>query len=218
MTGGAGKQSSKRETLRTFIAIDLPISIQAALATTQEQVQAFLRGQRLEQALRWSPIKNIHLTLRFLGDTTPQQREQVTSRLRVVAAKATPFTLRVDASGRGLGAFPNMRQLRVLWTGVGGELDALRRLQAEVEAAAQGAGFAPEEKPYSPHLTLARASRDADRRTLSQVGEAIGKYGEAYAGAEPLHFEVDRLIFYQSELAPGGSRYTPLAVLPFGED
>jgi 2'-5' RNA ligase len=212
MSGDATKQ----ETLRTFIAIDLPPPILQALAATQEQLQAYLRSRGIERALRWSPTKNLHLTLRFLGDTTLRQCEQVTARLQRVAAEAASFTLSVDASGRALGAFPNLRQPRVLWSGVGGEIDALGKLQAEVEAALQAVGFAPEEKGFSPHLTLARAARDVDRKQLAQVGQAVGDYAQSLPSAEPLRFQVERLLFYQSELGTGGSRYTVLAELSFG--
>jgi 2'-5' RNA ligase len=100
--------------LRTFIAIDLPTPILHALAATQEQLQAYLRAQNKGAALRWSPVKNLHLTLRFLGETTSSQHEQVTARLRAVAAKTMPFTLAVDSTGNGLGGFPTLRQPRVL--------------------------------------------------------------------------------------------------------
>lgn len=202
-------------TLRTFIAIDLPTPILDALANTQVRVQAFLRDQGIPKTLRWSPVKNLHLTLRFLGDTTPRQVKQVTERLQQIAAEVTPFTLCVDSSAKALGGFPNLRQPRVLWSGVEGDLDALRRVQAQIEAAIQAEGFAPEEKAFSPHLTLARASRDADRRALTQVGQAIGEFAKLSTGAEALSFQVNYLVFYRSELAAGGSRYTPLAKVPF---
>jgi 2'-5' RNA ligase len=204
-----------RRTLRTFIAIDLPAPILRALATTQEQLQSYLRAQQGDAVLRWSPTKNLHLTLRFLGDTTPHQRQQVTTRLQAMAAASAPFTLDVDVSGRGLGAFPNLRQPRVVWSGVGGDLKKLGKVQAQTETIAQAVGFVSEEKSYSPHLTLARAAREADRRALAQVGQAIGNYAQSVTTPEIMSFEVDRLVFYQSELGAGGSRYTALAVLPF---
>jgi 2'-5' RNA ligase len=203
------------DTLRTFIAIDLPTPILHALTTTQEQLQRYLRAHSRGEALRWSPIKNLHLTLRFLGDTTPHQRQQVQTRLEEVAATTTPFMLHVDANGQGLGGFPNLRQPRVLWVGLGGELEALGQLQTQIEAMAQALGFAPEEKAYTPHLTLARAARTADRRVLSQVGQAIDDYAQQSIHTEMLSFEADQVIFYQSELGAGGSRYTALARLPF---
>ena len=212
MTGDA----TSRATLRTFIALDLPDPLLDALATTQEQVQHELRGQSraLGAALRWSPTKNLHLTLRFLGDTTAAQQATITTHLHEVATHIVPFTLEVDVSGRGLGAFPNLRQPRVIWSGVTGDLAALHELQAQVEAVAQVAGFVPETKAFSPHLTLARAARDAERRVLAQAGAAIHAYAEQTTTTAVMRFQVDRVVFYQSELGAGGSRYTVLAALP----
>jgi 2'-5' RNA ligase len=201
--------------LRTFIAIDLSPTILRALSATQEEVQGHLRARHLDSALRLSPTKNLHLTLRFLGDTTPSQRQQVTTALQEVTAQCKPFRLDVDVSGRGLGGFPNLRQPRVLWSGVAGEFEALAHLQARVEGVAQQVGFAAEEQKYSAHLTLARAAREADRRLLSQAGQAIGEFAQFATQSELISFQVDHLTFYQSELSPGGSRYTVLAVLPF---
>ena len=209
MSGDAGN------ILRTFIAIDLPAPILDALATTQDQLQKHLRGAGCDRAVRWSPVKNLHLTLRFLGDTETRQREQVVARLQEVAAKTAPFTLAVDVSGRGLGGFPNLRQPRVLWSGVGGDTEQLGQLQAQVEAVIQAVGFAPEEKGFSPHLTLARAAREADRRALGQVGQTVGDFAQSAFDAEWMEFPVDKLIIYQSQLAAGGAHYTPLAVFPF---
>ena len=200
--------------LRTFIAIDLPTHLLEALAATQTQVREYLRAQGQDRALRWSPTQNLHLTLRFLGETTLEQRAEITARLHAVAAQAAPFSLKVEPSGRGLGGFPNLRQPRVVWAGVDGDLDVLRQLQGAVETVAQAAGFAPEGKAYSPHLTLARAARNSDRRALLQVGEALGDYIRHAPAAEALPFAVDHLTFYQSELGAGGSRYTALAELP----
>jgi 2'-5' RNA ligase len=209
-------RDQNRATSRTFIAIDLPTTLLRAVAQSQAQLQTYLRGHNGDAALRWSPTENLHLTLRFLGETTAQQREQVIARLQDVAAVAAPFTLHVDVSGRGLGGFPNLRQPRVLWMGLGGELDRLGRLQIEMEQIAQAVGFVPETKGYSPHLTLARAARGADRRALSQVGQAIRDYAQSFVAPEPLSFAVDRVLFYRSELGAGGARYTVLAALPFG--
>ncbi len=204
--------------IRTFIAIDLPTELLEALATTQTQVRDFLRREQLEPALRWSLTHNLHLTLRFLGDTSSAQRAQLATRLAEVAQRLAPFTLVVDTSGRALGGFPNLRQPRVLWTGVEGDLIALRRVQREMERAARDAGFAAELKQYSPHLTLSRAARDADRHTLAQVGQALDAYIRQAHTTMPagnlMRFTVARLILYQSELGPGGSRYTPLTEVP----
>jgi 2'-5' RNA ligase len=222
MSGADTKRAAKSgATLRTFIAIDLPASILDALAATQKQLQAVLAAQNKAAEMRWSPVKNLHLTLRFLGDTTPAQSEQVTQRLQALAATTAPLTLQVDLTSNGLGGFPTLRQPRVLWVGLGGELATLKQLQAQVEVLAQSTGFAPEEKSFSPHLTLARAAREADRRSQQQVGQLISDYAQGALSATTLSFptsgmsfDVDHLTYYQSDLGAGGSRYTVLAKAP----
>jgi RNA 2',3'-cyclic 3'-phosphodiesterase len=210
MSGGATN-------LRTFIAIDLPAPILDAVASAQEQIQSYLRAQGLAPKLRWSPTKNLHLTLRFLGDTSSAQREEVITRLQSLAAVTDPFTLSVDLSGAGVGAFPNLRQPRVLWIGLGGKLPMLMQLQSQTEEVARSVGFAPEEKAFAPHLTLARAARDADRRALQQVGQALAEYTQVAPSptSSPLSFSVPQVVYYQSVLNPSGSVYTSLATLPF---
>lgn len=218
MSGGAtNRPEGSGANLRTFIAIDLPTPILDALAATQQQMQAYFVAQNRGSALRWSPIRNLHLTLRFLGDTTPAQREQAAQQLAALAAAVAPFALHADLTSNGIGGFPNLRQPRVLWVGLGGALEKLADLQAQVEAVVQAAGFAPEEKGFSPHLTLARAARDVDRRTLQHMGQLAGEFAQSTLASviEPdWGFAVDHLTFYRSELRSGGSHYTVLAEFP----
>jgi len=196
--------------LRTFVALELPPAVRSVLADQQTRLQNHLTAQRIT-TLRWSPVENIHLTLRFLGDTSRTQRDALIEGLRTVASTWSPFSLRLA----GLGCFPNCRAPRVLWQGVAGDLAALGALQADVEALVQQIGFAAEERPFSPHLTLARARRNAARPALQQTGRTLTAL---MADTPPpgITFDVDHLVYYQSELRPGGSIYTPLAVFAFG--
>ncbi len=198
--------------LRTFVALELPPAVKAVLADQQARVQDHLAAQRIA-TLRWSPVENIHLTLRFLGDTNRAQRDALIKGLRAAASRWSPFSLRLA----GLGCFPNCRAPRVLWQGIAGDLAELGQIQAEVETLVQQIGFAAEERPFSPHLTLARAQRNAARPALQQTGRALAAL---MADAQPpdIAFTVDRLVYFQSELRPGGSIYTPLAVFAFGRE
>ena len=209
--------------LRTFIAIDLPAPLRQALRARQEQLQRDLAAVEPSPLFRWSAVEGIHLTLRFLGDTTPQQGEAVAEVLRALAAQWSPFTLRVG----GLGGFPNLRRPRVLWLGVDGEVEALARLQAAVEASAVAAGFAPEPKAFRPHLTLARVRREAPARAVQDAGAALAELAAAQSDAataetdspgvkDALTFRVTELIHYRSDLQRGGAVYTPLTVIPLG--
>ena len=96
--------------MRTFIAIELPEEIQAAIAALQDE----LRLARAE--VSWTKPENIHLTLKFLGEAEEQLIAQVTSACLETAAATAPFTLHVEEAG----AFPNASRPRVLWVGLGG--------------------------------------------------------------------------------------------------
>ena len=194
--------------LRTFVAIDLSPACLDAIAAEQARLQRHLAEAELSRALSWSPPANIHLTLRFLGDTAPQQRQELIAALQRAAAAWRPFDLAIA----GMGGFPNLRRPRVLWLGMNGDLAALTAVQTTVETLVQAAGLPAEDKGFSPHLTLARGHRDASPRMLAEVGQAVSGYTPA---PPPPPFTVDRIVYYHSDLRPGGAVYTPLAVVPF---
>ena len=197
------------DSLRTFVAIDLPPALHNAVAAEQARLQRHLSQTGPARSLTWSPTGNIHLTLRFLGDTAPRQRRDLIESLQTAAAGWRPFRLTVA----GVGGFPNLRRPRVLWLGMDGDLAALTALQVAVETLVQGVGFAAEEKSFSPHLTLARSRRDASPRDMAAVGQAVGDYTP---DLPPTAATIDYLVYFQSALRPGGAVYTPLAVVPFG--
>lgn len=197
--------------LRTFVAVELPAEVKRAIAKEQARVQAALAGQGIASTLRWSSVDNIHLTLRFLGDTTPAQQRGLIDGLAAAARAWPPFAL---SSGR-LGCFPNCRAPRVVWQGVAGDVAALAAIQAEVERLVQGVGFAAEERAFSPHLTLARARREVSRPALQETGRALAALA-ADSPSPAVSFGVDHVVYFHSDLRAGGSVYAPLAVLPFG--
>ena len=163
----------------------------------------------LARRLSWSRTGNIHLTLRFLGDTDARQRRALIDALQAAAVDWRPFRLSVS----GVGGFPNLRRPRVLWVGMDGDLAALNALQAAVEAMVQGVGFAAEGKRFSPHLTLARSRRNLSSRDLAAVGQAVSDYTPDPPSTEAT---IDHLVYIHSDLRPGGAVYTPLADVAFG--
>ena len=193
--------------MRTFIAIELPESVQQAIEACRLHVAATLRDAGVTRGLRWVAPEKIHLTLRFLGDTTPAQRHILHDQLTVVTAQHAPFALTVAH----LGCFPNVRRPSVIWLGVDGDEAALHALQAETERAAQAAGFDAESRGFSPHLTLARVDRDLptdSRRALSTVLAQLDLDTEATAAPS---FAVTSFVHMQSVLKPTGAEYTVLA-------
>jgi 2'-5' RNA ligase len=202
--------------MRTFLALELPARSQQQVATVQQRVEHHLRQARLALPFTWTPAEKTHITLRFLGETTDAQYKDILNSLPAVASQAAPFQLTLH----GLGCFPNFRRPRVLWIALQGDLDALHQLQRPVEQLVQQAGFPAEERPFSPHLTIARTRRDATPAALAKAGQAVSELAQALAVDPQLlpatTFTVQELIWMRSELLPGGARYTALARFGLG--
>lgn len=147
--------------------------------------------------VRWVRPEGFHLTLRFLGDATPGQVERVGGALEGAAA-ACPVS---EGAIRGLGAFPDRGQPRILWLGLAVD-PSVMALQAACERAAAAAGFAVERRPFKPHLTLGRWRESAKRPSFppADLGSAL----------------LDTLTLFRSDLRPGGAIYTPLRRLALG--
>jgi len=184
--------------MRTFVAVPLPKECQAMLDEQQ-------RGLRSCGAdVRWVAIPSIHLTLKFLGEAEPGSIARLTESLENVAKSHHGFDLRLH----GLGCFPNSRNPRVLWCGIDGSTESLSQLQQEVESACASCGFAPETRPFHPHLTLGRVN---GKRNLQALQDCI-KIGSDLECS----FKVDRFHLYQSTLRPQGALYTVLKTMALG--
>lgn len=161
---------------------------------------------RLRRALpdgvpgRAVPVANWHLTLRFLGTTRADQLAAVRDRLRS-AELGAGFGVRFG----GLGAFSRPRSARVMWVAVTEGVERLRELGRIAEDAARAAGFAPEEKPYTPHLTISRLQPP---RNVTGAIERV----------PPLDVEmrVGEVIVLRSHLGGGPARYEPVERFALG--
>jgi 2'-5' RNA ligase len=187
------------DSLRLFIAIELPTDVCEALAALQKQLQSVDRTR----AIRWSAISSIHLTLKFLGDTPSERVATIEAAMRQASAGHRPFDLNMG----GAGCFPDMRRPRVVWAGVGGDLDSLHTLRDAVERTVSPLGYPTEARPFSPHLTLGRARQEASREALA----AIGKQVEAVKQGSLASWRVAGISLMRSELKPSGAVYTPVA-------
>ena len=194
--------------LRTFVAIELPPPARQEVQERQRHLRGALDQEGLGDLMRWTLASNLHLTLRFLGDTSAAQREQIETALAALAAGAPPLRLAVHQ----LGAFPSLRKPNIVWLDFAGDLPALLPLQGAIEAAAQAAGFAAEERAFAPHLTIARAQKNAAPPLLARAGEALRAVAAAAPAAPPALFAVERIYLIRSDLRPAGPVYRPLAV------
>jgi len=179
--------------IRSFIAVALPGMVQRALEKIEKELQA------ARAAVSWVKPERIHLTLKFLGNVFPEQIIGIQQALDKVAAVASPLRLQPA----GCGAFPTIKQMRVVWVGLRGDGELLQKLQQEVDAAMVPLGFEPEKRPFRAHLTLGRVK---GRQGLRALQEAL--LAQQTFAAEA--FDVNELVLYKSELKPEGARYTPL--------
>lgn len=185
------------ETLRLFIAIDLPAEVKALLHEMQQQLRQHT------SAVRWADPHGTHLTLKFLGATRAAAVPAITEGVQHAAARNRRFELQTG----DLGVFPNMKRPRVVWLGIAGDVAELRQVQADVERFVAPLGFPSEHRPFSPHLTLGRSGKEPRPADLQSIAEAV----QRVAIPRRLAFKVDELVLMRSEPGPGGARYTPIA-------
>jgi 2'-5' RNA ligase len=197
--------------MRTFIAIELHAEVQNKLAAHQRRLRALLRPPGLDKCIRWSPTANAHLTLRFLGETTDEQAHTIARALPEICAHHAQFGLVLN----GFGCFPNLNKPRVLWLGMGGAIEALQQLQAEIEGMVQALGMPAETRPFSPHITLGRVKRNVHTNQMRQLGEILqAEMGQRADQTEAAPALVTHVIHFRSQLQRGGSVYTPLTTAP----
>ena len=185
---------------RLFVAIDLPEAVRESLG----RLQAELRARDLP-GLRWTRPEGIHLTLKFLGETPAASVPAIQDALARAVRGASQFQLALGAPG----TFGNRRGPRVLWVDVGGDLEPLGRLQAAVERELTAAGIAPEERAFSPHLTLARVPQPPRPALAERISRAL----EAVVPPQD-RFEATEVVLMRSELQPGGAVYSRVQAFP----
>ncbi len=187
--------------VRAFIAIDLSNEVTDHLA----QVISDLQKRMPSGAVKWSFPKNIHLTLKFLGDVSVQNLNLLKDALRVGTAGREVF----DISVGGMGVFPKIIQPRVIWVGVEAP-DDLASLQRAIENDMRRLGYARERRSFTPHLTLGRVSRNANPQELRQIIQVLQNYKVGFLGVS----RVTAVHLYRSDLNPGGAVYTSLFTTP----
>ena len=190
------------ERLRLFVAIDLPEDVRESLGRLQND----LRRHDLP-SLRWTRPEGVHITLKFLGETPASSLPAIEAALARAVRGAQPFRLALGAPG----TFGNRRGPRVLWVDVEGDVKPLQQLQAAVERELAAAGFAPEERDFSPHLTLARVPQPPPPGLAERVSRAL-----AAVAAPRGEIQVTEVVLMRSRLQAGGAVYSRVAVFPLG--
>jgi 2'-5' RNA ligase len=180
-----------QEKLRAFIALEIEPAARARVQTMMEDL-----GPQLTN-VRFVPLEQLHLTLRFLGDIP---RESLPS-LSAAVERAVRACPAAEVELEGIGMFPERGHPRVLWLGLALP-EPIFTLQAACEAGAQAIGLAPETRPFRPHLTLGRWRSPAPRPSLPEV--TLGQT------------RLSRVVLFESQLNPSGAVHTPLASFELG--
>jgi 2'-5' RNA ligase len=183
--------------LRAFIAIELPVSIQNAI----QRETASLRQALDTSLVRWVPAHNLHLTLKFLGNVSSANIEILNQMLMQEAGQQPEFDLHVS----GIGSFPTSRRPRVLWVGLHAPA-TLADLQRSIESSAARLGYVPEERPFSPHLTIGRVRQNLSAANLQKIRNSLERTVVGNLGSA----RIDSVHLFRSDLQPGGSVYTRL--------
>ncbi|MFB6080936.1 MAG: RNA 2',3'-cyclic phosphodiesterase [Haloferacaceae archaeon] len=185
--------------MRLFVSVDLPDALAPAVADVQDRL-------RDADGLRFTDPGQAHLTLKFLGETPPDRLEAVERALAdaVEAADVAPF----EATVGGLGVFPSLDYISVVWAGIGAGSAELTRLHEAVERETVAAGFDPEDHEFTPHVTLARMDdargKDLVRRVVRDDDRTLGS------------FRVAEVRLTESTLTDDGPRYGTVARFPLG--
>ena len=179
--------------MRLFTGLDVPAEVVANL-------EELLRRLKPTARIGWSPLANLHVTTKFIGEWPEERLGELTAALAGIPGRgAIPVRI------RRVGFFPNPHSPRNFWCGI--EAPGLAELAADIDSATAALGIARERRAFSPHLTLARIK---ERVELQPLREAIAALPTLEFGA----FQADRFFLYQSKLRPTGSVYTKLAEFP----
>ena len=192
--------SHNPEEIRSFIAIELPEEAKKGLARLKGELQ-----KDEHKFVKWVNPDGLHLTLKFLGNIPSKRVTEIINAMEEVTQGVSAFHLEIS----GLGAFPSLRQARVFWVGIGGEVDRLVKLQQNIDSALAVLGFAKEERPFVPHLTLARLRPGASPLERRSFGELV----DSTIFEDKYHIEVEAVSLMRSQLTPAGAVYTRLSAV-----
>ena len=191
---------SEMTLFRTFIAVDISPEVRARAATLIQRYRA------CRTKVSWADPDNLHLTLKFLGDTPDTKIPDVCQAVARAATGTPPFQTSFDC----VGAFPNLERPRVIWFGVAEGVEILRSLQARIEDELYAIGFRRERRRYTPHLTIGRVREGgAAQRALADELAAATHFPPARAN-------VQQVLSMASFLDPEGATYQVLGRAPLG--
>lgn len=181
--------------IRSFLAFELPPEIREKIGEVSTELQ------KLTLPIRWVKVTNIHLTMIFLGYVDEDKIDDIKEKVNLVVQRFSIFQTRLN----GIGVFPNWRKPRVIWIGLGGEIERLSTLREELQTELKVLGFKPEKRPFAPHLTIGRFKGLLDRD--EELKSILDRYHDLSGDLQYLN----ELVLFKSDLKPDGPVYTKMA-------
>lgn len=186
------------DAIRTFVAVEMSPAVRdAAVAVIGDLSPS-------GADVKWVARDNMHLTLQFLGQVPADTINDVCLAVTEAVAGCEPLELEI----RGLGAFPNARRPRTIWLGVAAGREELATVQKRAQKALKKLGFKPEDRAFSPHLTIGRV-----REGTPELAERIARHTDQPYGRSP----IAEVVVFSSQLGPSGPTYTALCRAPLGK-
>lgn len=189
--------------MRLFFAIELPAIVTEQMARLQRELERVTPARMV----RWVKPDRAHLTLRFLGETSPPALDAILQAMSGIDWSIGEIPLVVA----GLGCFPRCSKPRVVWLGVEDRNGMLDILVGRLEAGLATIDIPMERRPFTPHLTLGRVQRRGRAEERESLAESLGTF-DVNKGTE---FRASELVLFESKLLPGGAEYRAVARYPF---
>jgi RNA 2',3'-cyclic 3'-phosphodiesterase len=193
--------------MRLFVAIDIDPVIRERLARFRAEMKP------LAPQARWVGVETFHVTMKFIGEQSPQQMENIQSALSAIHAQPVAIAF------RNTGFFPAARSARVFWVGIEADPN-LALLAGHVDQALAALRIPREDRPFTPHLTLARGgSGRPQRQPADRPNAMFASLQQRLSTTAPPDFgamTAREFFLYESKLSPAGAQYTKLARFPLG--
>lgn len=180
--------------MRCFVAIEIPGTVRESIRGTIESIRHTARG------IKWVPVENIHITLKFLGEVSEEIAREIGKRLSPLSASHGAFTITI----RGTGVFPSFKRPSVLWIGVD-KSEEMEKLYQAIEGSLSELGFPREDRKFSPHLTFGRVR---DTRDIEYTLKELNTFRETVFGT----IKVEEVLLMKSVLKPTGAEYSRISV------
>lgn len=182
--------------MRAFIAIELPQDIKTYLARIQDRLKT------AGADVKWVEPKNIHLTLKFLGEIEEEKLNQICAIIKKIASCGNSFDMQISS----VGAFPKISYPRVIWIGIEKGSEQIKEIAQNLENSLLSLGFQKENRPFSSHVTIGRLRSSLNKAKLIQaLTELVGN-----SSANNPEFTVTKLTLFKSTLTPKGPIYEVL--------